>query len=111
MRPSLDQDPPQYTPGTLQILDNVSCDRSTRCKPPPAPKAMDLLSGDQNGRLAPSAPRIRRALAASSGRTHNPVLPLATPMNAASRPSGEIAKPPPRLPPPEMPPPSGGVIW
>src|SRR5215471_19717266 len=61
MRPSLDHDPPQYTPETSQIFDIVSRDRSTLCKTPPAPKAIDLLSGDQNGRLAPSLPRIRRA--------------------------------------------------
>src|SRR5262249_23494259 len=104
-------DPPENTPGTSQIFDNVSCDRSTRCKPPLAPKAIDLLSGDQKGRFAPSVPRISRALTASRGRTHNPVLPLTTAMNAAVRASGEIAKPPPRLPPPEMSPPSGGAIW
>src|SRR5215467_12333107 len=99
MRPSLDHDPPQYTPGTSQTLDTVSCDKSTRCNAPPAPNAIDLLSGDQNGRvaLAPSVPRISRALVASSGRTHNPIFPLTTATKAAVRPSGEIANAPPRL--------------
>src|SRR5262249_8225533 len=111
MRPSLDHDPPQYTPETSQIFDIVSRDRSTLCKTPPAPKAIDLLSGDQNGRLAPSLPRIRRAFGASSGRTHKPVLPFTTPTKAAVWPSGETAKPAPRFPPPDIPTPSGGAIW
>src|SRR5258708_2226612 len=58
MRPSLDHDPPQYTPVTSQIFDIVCRDRSTRFKTPPAEKAMDPLSGDQNGRSAPSLPGI-----------------------------------------------------
>ena len=76
-----------------QILDIVSRDRSTRCNTQPTEKAMDLPSGEKKGRRAPSLPRIRRAFVASSGRTHNPDLPLTTPMKATVRPSGEIAKP------------------
>src|SRR5215467_6640875 len=90
MRPSLDQEPPQYTPGTPQIFETVPRDRSTRSNAPLAPNAIDLASGDQNGRVAPSLPGINQAFVASNGRTHNPLLPCATPMKAADRPSGEI---------------------
>src|SRR5262249_13338486 len=72
---------------------------------------MDLLSEDQNGSIAPSVPGKRRALVASSGRTHNPTLPFTTPVNATVWPSDDTAKPgPPSLPPLVVRPPSGGLI-
>lgn len=52
------------------------------------------LSGDQNGKAAPSVPATGRALKVSIGRIHSKVLPLASPATKAIMvPSGEIVPP------------------
>src|SRR5215472_18527222 len=53
---------------------------------------MDLLSGDQNGRLARSVPGKRWATSESSGRSQSPAIPrFAAAPNTIYRPSGETA--------------------
>ena len=60
---------------------------------PSAQNPMRLLSGDQNGSIAPSAPSMRRELSVSRERTQSWVsglIGLPT-TKAAVRPSGEIS--------------------
>ena len=64
--------------------------RSTRCNLLAAKNAMDLLSGDQNGYVAPSVPGISNAVP-SSGRIQSPLFPFEVPANAAVLPSGDKA--------------------
>jgi hypothetical protein len=52
---------------------------------------MDLLSGDQNGKIACSVPARAWARVVPSGRTHNCVRPSEMPGKATFHPSGEIA--------------------
>ena len=62
---------------------------------PPATKPMRRLSGDQNGRLAPSAPSRRRDVIESRDRTHSCDSERVTPpmTNATIVPSGDTATP------------------
>ena len=65
---------------------------STRFSFPPAKKASDRPSGDQNGSPAPSVPGSARAVGESSDRSHNTTYPEAFgAVNAIVRPSGETA--------------------
>src|SRR5215472_10022629 len=94
IRPSPDQAPPVNVPGMSQMLANVPCTRSNARSLLPLANATDLLSGDQNGAVAPVVPGRRWASVASTGRTQTPIFPLTFAMKAAVRPSGDIAKPP-----------------
>ena len=53
---------------------------------------IERLSGDQNGRRAPSVPGRARAFAESRSRTHSIGCPSRSATNASRRPSGDIAK-------------------
>src|SRR5262245_61519158 len=60
---------------------------------PPAMNASALLSGDQNGAVAPSVPASGCAVRLSMERTHNSLRPLSSgAANARRRPSGDIAR-------------------
>src|SRR5215831_7451974 len=108
IRPSADQAPPWNAPGVSERLDNVPCKRSNARNLPPAEKAIDLLSGDQNGAMAPVVPGRRWACVASSDRTHIPRLESTFATKAVVWLSGDTAKPPPKAPAGTKRPPSGG---
>src|SRR5262245_18685831 len=60
---------------------------------PPAMKASALLSGDQNGAVAPSVPVSGCAVRLSIERTHKSLRPVSSgPANARRRPSGDKAR-------------------
>jgi hypothetical protein len=66
--------------------------RSRRFNVSPAKKPMDRLSGDQNGKFAPSVPASGWVVVAPSGRTHRRDSPSSDATNTICRPSGESAK-------------------
>ena len=74
MTPSRLQAPPTEplpSVGASHTTSGAPPAMSTRFSFPPAMNAIDLLSGDQNGKLAPSVPGSERAVSESSGRSHN----------------------------------------
>src|SRR5436190_4165837 len=79
--------------GTSQIVRGDPPSASVRRSLPPAKKAIDRLSGDQNGETAPSVPAIGSGSGVESERTQR----LRTPFEAATktirRPSGDTASP------------------
>src|SRR5262245_9751115 len=62
---------PPYRPGAGQSVVGAPPDASTRFRLPPAKNPSWRLSGDQNGKPAPSVPGRRRAVSALNGRTHS----------------------------------------
>jgi hypothetical protein len=65
---------------------------------PLAKKAIDWLSGDQNGLKASSVPSSRRALVDSRWRKYKRVFVRVVTARTSERPSGEIADEIPRIP-------------
>jgi hypothetical protein len=100
--------PPALSSEVLQISCGAPPAASTRFNLPVAQKPMLRLSGDQNGKKAPSVPGSARASRVSSERTQSidwlPPLPEAK--NASFLPSGESASQGWLNVPP-----SGGWIW
>src|SRR4029453_3038469 len=83
--------PPKKTPASHNDCA-APPDAAIRFSLPFAAKAIERLSGHQKGIAAPSLPASTRALADSSGRTHNCALPPVTAVKASNRPSGEMAR-------------------
>src|SRR5262245_40628152 len=93
------------TPSAFQLPPRGVLDSSTTvCVGPPSAEilnrrpcvknARNRLSGDQNGKAAPSVPGSERDVKLSIGRTHNDVFPAASSATKASIvPSGEIVPP------------------
>src|SRR5688572_7824853 len=74
MTPSAFHDPPVVhvsLSGASEITIGVLPLRSTLFSLPVEKNPIDLLSGDQNGKSAPSVPAIRRPSRAFNGRSHN----------------------------------------
>src|SRR5262245_25988872 len=89
MCPVLPQLPPNPLPES-QIVWIEPPSASTLRSRPPWKKAIERLSGDQNGLFGIRVPSRRRASRDSRERTHNQVLPWgSSPTNANRRPSGE----------------------
>src|SRR5688572_21415990 len=91
--PAAFQDPPRGPPASAMFRGGPP-NISMRFSLPPAKKAMERLSGDQNGYNAPSVPGSSREISDSIGRSQSllPLLELAT--KAMIWPLGEMALPP-----------------
>ena len=85
---------PHAPPTAPEALTNVRDDppsMSIRLSCPSAKNATDLLSGDQNGKRAPSVPGSTRGDTVLSGRSHKRDWPSDVAANVSVWPSGESA--------------------
>src|SRR5215467_13144263 len=95
IRPSVPQLPPRGLPiGLVQSTTGAPPARSTRSNLSLIKKPMDLPSGDQKGRIAPSVPASGRLDLPSSDRTQRPLLGPEVTAYATILPSGDNAPTP-----------------